>query len=257
MENSKQKKVTSNNQSDKPWINGAVSRRTISMLTLTNLMALGSASILGLVAYKSLNSPPILIENRDGIYVSSVQGKVTVTRDDVEQFARYIIPQLHGASNGEIPGLKQIGNLINPNIMGEQERFSSTNINKLNTAGITQFAIVNAIKPETMVINRDANTIYCEAVGLIGLTDNGGKARTFPTKWRMLMYMVDIIPVTDEEGKITENSAVGNERGIYLHQIHEVDPEEVSDNSPKPTQMDVKEREAQLRKRDAFNNLNK
>jgi hypothetical protein len=231
-----------------PWVPGAVARRVIGMLTLVTLIQAGVIASLSIAAIKIAKEPPKLVTNNLGSFVEAQIKPLKVSRDDVERFVQLVIPRLYAQSGGDSPGLEQIRTLVNPNILANQSAEMDQKSKQLAEKGITQFAIVNGINPQTMVIDRQKKTIYCEAIGLVGLTDKNGKARTVPTQWSMMMYLVDIIPTSDTSVN-PGAELLGNERGIYLQQYAEQEPGKINEKMPKATNDDIAEYEEQQKER--------
>lgn len=227
-----------------PWVPGATARRTVGQLTLVSIMLTACVVALGIVAIKVAKEPPKLVVNNAGRFVQADLDPMTVTRDDVELFVQLVIPRLYAQSGGEAPGLEQIRHMVNTNIITEQLEQMKKKASSLGRRGVTQFAIVNGVNPNTLVIDRDKKTIYVEAIGLIGLTDSEGRAQTVQTQWQMLMYMVDIIPA-GADSAMGKRELIGNERGILLQQYREQKPGTVNSDTPKLRQSDMQEWEAQ------------
>lgn len=247
-------KKTNSASDPAPWVPGAVARRTVGLLTLVTLILSGVIVCLGIVAVKLAKNPPKLVVNQEGKYTSAELQEIKVSRDDVELYVQLVIPRLYAQSGGVAPGLEQIRHMVNANIITEQLEQTQKRANNLEKQGVTQFAIVNGVNPNTLVINHEKKTVYVEAIGLIGLTDKEGKARTVQTQWQMLMYLVDIIPT----GKNTPgtNTAIGNERGLYLQQYREQKPGTINDNdAPKVQASDLQEWETQRKAKQERENL--
>jgi hypothetical protein len=128
---------------------------------------------------------------------------------------------------------------VNENIISSQLKSLKERERELQDEGISQFAIVSGINPETMVINRDKKIAYAEALGTIVLTKENRSKKT-DVQWRCLMYLVE--PTSKLSSSTPGGKMTGNKMGIFLQQIAEQPPGTVNEDSPKPTASDMKER---------------
>jgi hypothetical protein len=222
-----------------PFIPLALSRKLITTLAwcvvgltiVTVLLAIGFTA--------SINRKPWVLVSTPGGYEEMGVGKASTNRRDVERFLNLVIPNIYGSINAEGPGLAEIRGLVNENIISSQQRSLADRASELRDEGISQFAIVTGINPETMVINRDKNIAYAEALGTIVLTKESRSKKT-DVQWRCLMYLVE--PTSKLSSSTPSGKMAGNKMGIFLQQIAEQPPGTVNEDSPKPTASDVKER---------------
>lgn len=222
-----------------PFIPLAISRKLISTLAwcvvgltlVTILLAVGFAT--------SINRKPWVLVATEGGYEEMGVGKPRTTRQDVERFLNMVIPNIYGSINAEGPGLSEIRGLVNENIITSQEKSLRDRERDLKDEGISQFAIVTGINPETMVINRDKNIAYAEALGTIVLTKENRSKKT-DVQWRCLMYLVE--PTSKLSSSTPGGKMTGNKMGLFLQQVAEQAPGTINEDSPKPTASDIKER---------------
>jgi hypothetical protein len=222
-----------------PFIPLAVSRRYITVLgwCVAGLTLVVILLSIGFTA--SINRKPwVLVATPNGYQEAGV-GRANVTRKDVERFLNFVIPNIYGSVNAEGPGLEEIRGLVNENILIEQKKTLEQQGQFLKQEGVSQFAIVTGINPETMVINREKNIAYAEALGTIVLTREK-KSRKTEVQWRCLMYLVE--PTTQMSASTPGGRMAGNRMGIFLQQIAEQPPGTINEDSPKPTMTDMQER---------------
>lgn len=228
-----------NNPIRAPFIPLAISRRLIHALAwcvvgltlVTILLAIGFAT--------SINRKPWVLVATEGGYEEMGIGKPKTSRKDVERFLSMVIPNIYGSINAEGPGLTEIRGMVNENIISSQQQSLTDRENELRNEGISQFAIVSGINPETMVIDRQKNIAYAEAIGTIVLTKENRSKKT-DVQWRCLMYLVE--PTSKLSSSTLSGKMAGNKMGLFLQQISEQPPGTINDDSPKPTAADVKER---------------
>ncbi len=222
-----------------PFIPLAISRKLITTLAwcvvgltiVTILLAAGFVT--------SINRKPWVLVATEGGYEEMGVGKPQTSRQDVERFLNLVIPNIYGSINASGPGLAEIRGMVNENIIVSQERSLSERESALKDEGISQFAIVTGINPETLVINREKNIAYAEALGTIVLTKENRSKKT-DVQWRCLMYLVE--PTTKLTSATPGGKMTGNKMGLFLQQIAEQAPGTVNEDSPKPSASDIKER---------------
>lgn len=224
-----------------PFIPLSLSRKLIitlgwcvgGLVLVTLILAVGFAT--------SINRKPwVLVASENGYEEMGVT-RAKTTRKDVERFLNLVIPNIYGTVNAEGPGLKEVRGLINENIISQQEKSLEDKGEYLKKDGISQFAIVTGINPETMVIDRNKNIAYAEALGTIVLTKEN-KSRKTEVQWRCLMYLVE--PTDKLQSSTPAGSMAGNRMGLFLEQIAEQPPGTINEDSPKPSASDVQEKEA-------------
>jgi hypothetical protein len=228
-----------NNPIRAPYIPLALSRKLITILgwcvagltLVTILLAIGFAT--------SINRKPwILVSTPEGYEEMGVK-KSTTTRKDVERFLNFVIPNIYGTVNAEGPGLSKIRGMVNENIIGEQEKSLESRKSYLKDEGISQFAIVTGINPDTMVINRDKNIAYAEALGTIVLTKENRSKKT-DVQWRCLIYIVE--PTGQLYSSTPAGKMAGNKMGLFMQQVAEQKPGTINEDSPKPSASDLQEK---------------
>jgi hypothetical protein len=229
-----------------PFIPLSLSRKLITILGWC-VAGLSIVTILLAVGFTtSINRKPwVLIATENGFEEMSVT-RAKTTRKDVERFLNLVIPNIYGTVNAEGPGLAEIRGMVNENIISQQEKSLQDKSEYLKKDGISQFAIVTGINPETLVINRDKNLAYAEALGTIVLTKEN-KSRKTEVQWRCLMYLVE--PTDKLSSATPAGSMAGNRMGLFLEQIQEQPPGTVNDDSPKPSASDLQERETEKGKK--------
>jgi len=235
-----------------PWVQLSMSRRVITLLLISSLLLTVASITLAVSSVRLLNRKPWVVGYQGGTYNELNPQRFRVTRDDVEIFLSSVIPQLYGSVNGEAPGLELLRTVVNPNIISNQKENLQEQYSILSQ-GVSQFAIVTGINPDTLVINRTEKFIYAEA---IGVTTFARRDKSIPsqTQWRCLIYILE--PVSSLETNTPGGRVAGNEYGLYLQQIVEQAPGTVNPDSPQPTTQDEQEkREQQLRRQREQNQL--
>lgn len=236
------KKTKDNEIVRAPWVPLAIAQKTIALLTGT-VIILGISSIaLTSVVFTQLNRKPWIVGYTSGTYTELDPQKFRVTRDDVEIFLGDTIPRLYGTINGQAPGLEMLSQSVNPNILATQRENVDSQSETLKAQGISQFAIVTGLIPNTLVINRSQNFVYAEATGVVMLTKDN-RSTPSEVQWRCLIYIVN--PLTNMTTKTPGGRIAGNQYGLYLQQILEQAPGTVNPDSPRPTTQDEQERQEQ------------
>jgi hypothetical protein len=225
-----------------PFIPLALSRKLITTLGWSVALLVFVVLLLAIGFTTSINRKPWVLVATEGGYEEMGVTRAKTTRKDVERFLNLVIPNIYGTINAEGPGLSEIRGMVNENIISQQTKSLQDRQEYLRKDGISQFAIVTGINPETMVINRDKNIAYAEALGTIILTKEN-RSRKTDVQWRCLMYIVE--PTDRLTSATPAGSMAGNKMGIFLEQIQEQPPGTVNDDSPKPTAIDIQERELQ------------
>jgi len=225
-----------------PYLPLSMSRRLIIVLGWAVAGLVLTTIMLAVGFTASINRKPwVLMDTGDG-YKEMGLGSAKTTRQEVERFLNLIIPNIYGSLNGQAPGLEEVKGLVNQTIISQQRGDLSQKQNYLEREGISQFAIVTGINPETLVIDRKKNFVYVEALGTIVLAKENRSQKT-DVQWRCLIYIVeptDMLTSNTPTGKLP-----GNRMGLYLQQIGEQPPGTINKDSPKPTASDLQEREAE------------
>lgn len=225
-----------------PYVSLALSRRLITTLSWCVAGMVLVTVILAIGFTTSINRKPWILTNSADGYEEMGVGRASISRGDVERFLNFVIPNIYGSLNGSAPGLNEIRGLVNESILGQQEKELEGSQSDLKDNGVSQFAIVTGINPETMVINRKKNFVYAEALGTIVLTQARRSEKT-EVQWRVLIYIVE--PTDALTSSTPAGQMRGNRLGLYLQQIAEQPPGTVNEDSPKPTTDDLQEREAE------------
>lgn len=228
-----------------PYLSLALSRQLITTLgwatgglvLVTIILAFGFAA--------SINRKPWILSNTERGYEEVGIARSRISRGDVERFVNFVIPNLYGSINGAGPGMAELRGLVNENILNQQEKDLESNKDYLQSKGVSQFAIVTGINPETLVINRNKNFVYAEAFGTIVLSQARRSEKT-DVQWRVLLYIVE--PTDALSSGTPGGNMKGNRMGLYLQQISEQPPGTVNEDSPKPTAQDLQEREEESKK---------
>lgn len=225
-----------------PWVPLAMATKTISLLTLSAICLTLVTITLGVVVVTQLNKKPWIVGYNQGKYTELDPQKFVVSRDDVETFLGDIIPRIYGTVQGEAPGLDMLRGTVNPNIISTQRNNVEGQRKMLKEEGISQFAIVTGIVPNTLVINRKERFVYAEVTGVVMLARQN-KSTPSEVQWRCLLYIVE--PLSSLESKTPGGRVAGNQFGLYLQQIVEQTPGTVNSDSPRPTTEDEQERKEQ------------
>lgn len=234
-----------NNPIRAPYMSLALSRRLIATLGWSTAGLVVVAVILALGFSASINRKPWVLANTSQGYEELGISRAEISRNDVERFVNLVIPNLYGALNGQAPGLQEMRGLVNENILNQQEKDLEGNRADLQEKGVSQFAIVTGINPETLVINRKKNFVYVEALGTIVLTQARRSEKT-EVQWRVMLYIVE--PTDALSSATPAGTMKGNRMGLYMQLISEQPPGTINEDSPKPTAQDLKEREQESKK---------
>ncbi len=225
-----------------PWVPLAMATKTISLLTFSSLCLTLVTLVLGFVVTSQLNKKPWIVGYTQGKYTELDPQKFIVSRDDVETFLGDVIPRIYGTVQGEAPGLDMLRGTVNPNIISTQRNNVEGQKKMLKDEGISQFALVTGIIPNTLVINRKERFVYAEVTGVVMLARQN-KSTPSEVQWRCLLYIVE--PLSSLESKTPGGRVAGNQFGLYLQQIVEQTPGTVNSDSPRPTTEDEQERKEQ------------
>lgn len=223
-----------------PFVTLALSRKLLTTMGWC-IVGLCIVTIILAVGFTtSINRRPWILTNLgDGYQEVGLSRSTQATRNDVERFLNFVIPNLYGSLNAEGPGLREIRGLVNENILMEQEKALEDKATSLKREGIGQFAIVTGINADTLVIDRRKNFVYVEAVGTVVLTQANRSQKT-DVQWRCLLFIVeptDALASTTPAGKMK-----GNRMGLFLQQIAEQAPGTINEDSPKPSALDAQDR---------------
>lgn len=225
-----------------PYLPLSMSRRLIVVLGWAVAGLVLTTIMLAVGFTASINRKPWVIMDTAGGYKEVGLGSAAVTRQSIERFLNLVIPNIYGALNGRAPGLDEVTGLVNQTIISQQRADLQSKSNYLEREGISQFALVTGINPETLVIDRKKNFVYVEALGTIVLAKENRSQKT-DVQWRCLLYIVE--PTDSLSSNTPTGKLVGNRMGLYLQQIGEQPPGTINKDSPKPTASDLQEREAE------------
>jgi len=210
-----------NNPIRAPYLPLTVARKVISFLLASSIALLCVSIILAISFSISVQRKPWVVANFGKGYEELTLERNKVTPQDIERFLNFVIPNLYGALNGNAPGLEGLKGLVNENILAIQKKDLTDNDKQYKAQGISTFALVTGINPETLSIKKERNAVYVEALGTIVLSQNDSSKKT-EVQWRCLLYIVE---PTDA---LTSNSPAGpqkgNKMGLYLERIAEQPP---------------------------------
>jgi hypothetical protein len=225
-----------------PYVSISLSRKLIGTMGWCIVGLVVVTLILGIALSVSLQKKPwVLVNNGKGFEEIGI-GEWKANRGEVERFLNLAVPNLYGSLNGDGPGLNELRGLVNENILLQQEGELSANKEDYQEQGVSQFAIVTGINPDTLVINHSKNFVYAEVLGTIVLT-KGRRSEQTNVQWRVLLYIVE--PTDALMSETPGGRMKGNRMGLYLQQIAEQAPGTINEDSPKPTMEDIKAREAE------------
>lgn len=212
-----------------PWVPGAVARRIIGYQTILGFCLLLTTILLAIVAWKLATIPPRLVsQTADGLFTSLQTSQIKINADDVINFVQTVVPRLYDNSEGSAPGIEELRglNVVNPNIIDGMLGDMQQNATQMKNGQYFQSAIVQDINRTTLAIHYSQKIVYCEANGVVILTDKEGHSQTTPTQWAMLIYIKDVLD---------NNATIVNRYGLYLQNIVPQNPGTVNSNVPKPT----------------------
>lgn len=191
------------------------------------------------IHYHSQKPPLVLYNNGDGNgFNEAIVGAMRITRGDLERYMNLIIPNIYANINGEDTGLDQIRGLLNENIIITTKRELSQKGGNMKNEGVSQFAVVTGVNPETLAIDYKRKMAYIEVYGTIVLSQEN-KTKKTDVQWRCLCYLVD------PSAKLLTNTPggkrLGNRFGIYLQQLEEQPPGTINKDILKPTPDNIQE----------------
>jgi len=213
-----------------PYLPLAVSKKIITTLLWCSILLTFVTIVLAISFSISIQKKPWVVADFGKGYEEVILQRNNTTAQDIERYLNFILPNLYGSLNGEAPGLQELRGLINEGIIAAQEQDLETNKKQYKNEGISVFALVTGIKPDTLVINKDKNFVYVEALGTIVLSQSNNSKNT-PVQWRCLLYIVE--PTDSLTSKTPAGRQKGNKMGLYLQQIGEQEPNTVNQDIPK------------------------
>jgi hypothetical protein len=213
-----------------PYLPLAQSRRAITFLMISSVALLIVSIILAVAFAVSVQRKPWVVANFGKGYEELTLERNKITPQEIERYLTLIIPNLYGSLNGEMPGLQELRGLVNETVLSLTEKENRDNEKAYRDSGISTFALLTGINPDTLVINREQNFVYAEALGTIVLTQANTSKKT-EVQWRCLIYIVEPTDV------LTSNTPIGprkgNKMGLYLQQIVEQAPGTVNTDIPR------------------------
>jgi hypothetical protein len=229
-----------------PFIPLSASRKLIATLgwCIVGLVIITTMLTIGFVT--SINRKPWILVNTGNGYQEMEIGRPKVTRGDIARYLNFVIPNIYGSLNGEAPGLASLRGLVNENIISKEKKTLEDKQRYFKENGISQFAVVTGLNPDTLVINRERHLAYAEALGSVVLSKENKSQKT-DTQWRCLMYIVeptDALNSTTPAGKMT-----GNRMGLFLQYCVEQEVGTVNKDSPKPSASDLQEKQTEETKK--------
>jgi hypothetical protein len=219
-----------NNPIRAPYLPLAISRKVISMLLGSSIALLIVTIILAISFSISIQRKPWVVANFGKGYEELMLERNKISTQDVERFLNFLIPNLYGSLNGESPGLQELRGLMNETILSLQEKELQDNESEYKRQGISVFALVTGINPDTLVINKEKNFVYAEALGTIVLSQANQSKQT-EVQWRCLIYIVE--PTDTLTSDTPTGPRKGNKMGLYLQQIAEQEPGTVNKDAPR------------------------
>lgn len=212
-----------------PWVPGAIARRIIGYQTIMAFCLLLSTILLAVIAWKLATVPPRLVtQTADGLFVSLQTTQIKINADDVINFVQTVIPRLYDNTEGKAPGIEELRglNVVNPNIIDGMLGDMQQQATQMQNGHYFQSAIVQDINRTTLAIRYNQKVVYCEANGVVILTDKDGHSQTTPIQWAMLIYIKNVLD---------NNATIVNRYGLYLQSIVPQNPGTVNKNVPQPT----------------------
>ena len=213
-----------------PYLPLAVSRKAITMLMASSI-ALPIVSVVLAIAFSiSIQRKPWVVANFGKGYEELALERNKITTQDVERFLNLIIPNLYGSLNGAGPGLQELRGLVNETIITIQEKGLKENEKAYREGGISTFALLTGINPDTLIINREKKFVYVEALGTIMYTEANSSKKT-DVQWRCLLYIVEPTDALTSDTPIGPRK--GNKWGLYVQQIAEQEPGTINKDTPR------------------------
>lgn len=236
----KQAHPEENNPIRAPYVALSLSRKLLAVLGWCVAGLVLVVIILAVGYTTSINRKPWVLSNSGEGFEEMGVGRFNATRSDIERFVNFVIPNIYGSLNGAAPGFNEVRGMVNENIINQQEKDLTVNKSYLQEEGVSQFAIITGINPETLVINRDRNFVYVEALGTIVLSQARRSEKT-EVQWRILLYIVE--PTDALASNTPAGQMRGNRLGLYMQQITEQPPGTINEDSPKPSTDDIRDRQ--------------
>jgi hypothetical protein len=216
----------------------ATSRHTLLTYAVIGLVAASLIQV-ATIHYYSQKPPLVLYNNGDGNgFNEAVVGPIRITRGDLERYMNLIIPAIYANINGEDTALDQIRGLVNENIILTTKRELAQKGGSMKNEGVSQFAVVTGVNPETLAIDYRRKMAYIEVYGTIVLSQEN-KTKKTDVQWRCLCYLVD--PSTKLLTNTPGGKRLGNRFGIYLQQVEEQPPGTVNKDILSPTAGNLQE----------------
>jgi len=213
-----------------PYLPLAASRRALTLLMGSSFALLIVCIILAISFSISIQRKPWVVANFGKGYEELALDRNKITKQDVERFLSLVIPNLYGTLNGGAPGLQELRGLVNETIIAIQEKDIKDNERAYKEGGISTFAILTGLNPDTMIINKDKKFVYVEAQGSIMLTQDRSSKRT-DVQWRCMIYIVEPTDALTSDTPIGPRK--GNKWGLYLQQIAEQEPGTINEDIPR------------------------
>ena len=216
----------------------ATKRHTLLTYAVGGLVAASLIQVATIHHY-SQKPPLVLYNNGDGNgFSEALVGSMRITRGDLERYMHLIIPNIYANINGEDTGLDQIRGLLNENIIITTKRELTQKGGNMKNEGVSQFAVVTGINPETLAIDYKRKMAYVEVYGTIVLSQEN-KTKKTDVQWRCFAYLVD--PSTKLLTNTPGGKQLGNRFGIYLQQLEEQPPGTINKDVLKPTQENLRD----------------
>lgn len=213
------------------WLAQAESRRYIKALYWIVIVFAIASLILFLTTWSVVNRKPVVLSKGTYGFTPVPLENFIIHRDDVEAYLSLVIPKLYDQQYDTKPAFRLLQGYVNPAIITQQEERYGEHLDQMKAQKATQWAIVNGVNPQTLVINRQRHFIYADVEGLVGI-NLANKSLSNPVQWQCLIYM------TGNPGE----GAGTNPWGLMLQQMAEVEPGTVNAQAPKPGPEDEQER---------------
>ena len=213
-----------------PYLPLALSKKIITMLLLCCILLTIVSVLLAIGFSISIQRKPWIVANFGKGYEELVLDRKSTTSQDVERYMNFVIPVLYGSLNGEAPNLKELRGLVNEGIIDVQQQAINKSYSEYREQGISVFALVTGINPETLVISPEENSVYVEVLGTIVLSEERNSKQT-RVQWRCLLYIVE--PTDTLTTSVEGGPLKGNKMGLYLQQIAEQEPGAINEDIPK------------------------
>jgi hypothetical protein len=215
-----------------PYLPLATSRKIITTLFWCCALLTFVTVLLAIGFSISIQRKPWVVANFGKGYEELILERTKTTAQDVERYLNFVIPNLYGTLNGEAPGLQELRGIVNETIISVQQSDINQNAFTYRNDGISSFALVTGINPETLSIREDKNEVYVEAYGTIVLSQEKNSKKT-DVQWRCLIYIVE--PTDALMTQTVRGPQRGNKMGLYLQQIAEQEPGTINQDIPQRT----------------------